>query len=166
MSFIILLRSQQPKAAHHSIWPGPSTRSLLFQAKGKTDKTHRGPWHPPPGLIWFAGAWIVFGVTRVLHSLCHVSLSDARIFFDILHIRVQILSHTVTYYKKHRKTSICFQSQPKVPIDGVYSTKDARTAQGILYKSQTLNTNSSNDSNRSQVQCLDHLTWKSMWDRL
>lgn len=36
-----------------------------------------------------------------------------------------------------------------MPIDGVYSTKDARTAQGILYKSQTLNnTNSSNDSNQ------------------
>lgn len=60
------------------------------------------------------------------------------------------LPRTTCY--KHRKTSICFQSQPKVPIDGVYSTKDARTAQGILYKSQTLNnTNSSNDSNHSQV---------------
>ena len=118
---LVLLRSQQPKAAHHSTWPGPAMRSLSFQAKGWQNTW---PWHPPPGLIWFAGAWIVFEVTRRVHyGLCHVShritkwLSDAGIFFDILHIlrykTYHILSHATKNIEKHQYAS---NRSPRCPL--------------------------------------------------
>lgn len=162
-SWVILLCSVIRSASEISTTKGcPSLHlartcnEVTFIPSQGQDWQNTWPSHPPPGLIWFAGAWIAFGVTRrVLQPLPHISHRITKwgreIFWHTTHIRVQKLSHSVTCYKKHRKTSICFQSQPKVPIDGVYSTKDARTAQGILYKSQTLNTNSSNDSNHSQV---------------